>query len=81
VTLNIGNGFNLSTGEFTAPYNATYFFLASSEDYDSAHYTWMALMVDNTDRVGTGTQPVWIPASIHGTTRMTQGQKTWIRVI
>jgi hypothetical protein len=81
VLLDIGDAFNPSTGEFTAPYNATYFFLASSEDESSSRYTYMALMVDNTelDRVYTDTQPVYIPASIHATARLTQGQKAWVQ--
>jgi hypothetical protein len=78
---NIGNGFNPSTGEFTAPYNATYFFAASSADYSSTRSTGMALMVDNTqlDAVYTNTQLVRIPASIHSTARLTQGRKAWVR--
>jgi hypothetical protein len=83
VLLNIGNAYNPSTGEFSAPYNATYFFAASSEDHDSSRSTYMALMVGNTelDRVYTNSNYVYIPASVQGATKMQQGQKAWIKIL
>jgi hypothetical protein len=82
VLLNIGNGFNASTGEFTSPYNATYFFLASSEDPSFSRVMDIALVVDNTelDQVYSDTQPFWIPVSILGVAKMKQGQKAWVKV-
>jgi hypothetical protein len=81
VLLNIANAFNASTGEFTAPYNATYFFLASSVDNKIGRSTCMALMVDNDelDSVLTNGEATWIPATVQGTARMRQGQKAWVK--
>jgi hypothetical protein len=56
VMINEGNAFNTSTSEFVAPFNATYFFMASSRDGSNTAYIGMALMVDDNtelDRVNT----------------------------
>jgi hypothetical protein len=82
VITNDGGAFNPSNSEFVAPYNATYYFIATTWVASSTAYANMALMVDNTEinRVDTiaSEHP---PASVHGVVRLNQHQRVWIKVL
>ncbi|XP_070183112.1 uncharacterized protein [Littorina saxatilis] len=82
VVSNHGNAYNSSTGKFTAPYTATYCFLATTEDYSGDHISVLSLVVDGTemDYVLTDVALFSQSASVHAVVHLTAGQKVWLNV-
>ncbi|KAK7089559.1 hypothetical protein V1264_024708 [Littorina saxatilis] len=79
---NHGNAYDGSTGKFTAPYTATYCFLATTEDFINGPRSVMALVVDGkeVDYVETDGPSYGQSASVHAVLRLTVGQKVWLNV-
>nr|QBA18394.1 VIgL family C1q-related protein 4 isoform 1 [Littorina littorea] len=82
VVNNHGNAYDNNTGKFTAPFTATYCFLATTVDLNRALYAELSLVVDGTevDYVHTNTELYFQSASVHAVLHLTAGQKVWLNV-
>ncbi|XP_070183114.1 girdin-like [Littorina saxatilis] len=82
VVNNHGNAYDGSTGKFSAPYTATYCFLATTEDPKRDRYSVLSLVVDGTevDYVLTDVALFSQSASVHAVVHLTAGQKVWLNV-
>ncbi|KAK7090420.1 uncharacterized protein [Littorina saxatilis] len=79
---NHGNAYDNDTGKFTAPYTATYCFLATTEDVNVNGRSALSLMVDDTevDYTETSVALTWQSASLHAVVHLTAGQEAWLKV-
>nr|KAG5693589.1 hypothetical protein BaRGS_011714 [Batillaria attramentaria] len=87
VTINQGNAYNSSTGEFTAPYNGTYFFTAtaSSARYSNTtdYYANVYVMVDYFTVTAVWTKSVsWYEmATCTYPIHLAKGQRVWLQAV
>ena len=80
VVNNDGNGYDANTGFFTAPFSATYCFLATTEASVNS-YAGVFLMVDDgsVDYVETHSDTYHRSASVHAVVHLRTGQRVWLK--
>ena len=80
VVTNNGHAYDSSTGLFTAPYSATYCFLASTEA-SVGSYAAVFLMVDESsvDYGETHSDAFHRVASVHAVVDLNAGQRVWLK--
>nr|QBA18384.1 VIgL family C1q-related protein 11 isoform 1 [Littorina littorea] len=81
---NQGNGYNSSTGKFTAPYTGTYCFTATMWGYGPSHYIQVNLMVDGKEELFVDTHfgitGDYDAASLQAVVSVRAGQSVWLQV-
>ena len=81
VITNEGDAFNGAEGQFTAPVNGAYFFVASAGTYSTDKFVRLQLKQEGTTVSETFAQQYSghdIMGSCHATLRLTVGQRVWL---
>ena len=82
VSTNLGDGYNNTSGYFTAPYNGTYFFVVTCGSVDNDDYANYNLYLDD-DKINhvfmyNHNGHIYF-STLHGSAHLGVGQTVWVR--